>query len=197
MGRWTWGLSKTFLFQRNPEEAHMSLPVPVGLSKPLLMEWVGKRRANLRPIATFFNTTNFKVPPSAGGLSKRLVKNLDFFQSNYVLVFFVLVLYCLISSPLLLIVIAATGGACYFAAARDKQKKIAIGGHEVSLAQQYGAISVCSIPFYLLAGAGAVVFWVLGASLFFITGHAAFYNYDALDVPEDQEQLVGTIVEEV
>ena len=33
--------------------------------------------------------------------------------------------------------------------------------------------------------------------MFFITGHAAFYNYDALDVPEDQEPLVGAIVEEV
>ena len=29
------------------------------------------------------------------------------------------------------------------------------------------------------------------------SGHAAFYNYDALDVPEDQEQLMGSIVEEV
>ena len=43
----------------------------------------------------------------------------------------------------------------------------------------------------------SVIFWLLGASLFFITAHAAFYNYDALDVPEDQEQLVGAIVEEV
>merc|ERR1719461_363144 len=101
------------------------------------------------------------------------------------MVFIVLVLYCLISSPLLLIVIAATGGACY------------IAGLEVSVAQQYGLIGVCSIPFFLIAGAGGVVFWVLGASLFFITGHAAFYNYDALDVAEDQEQLMGSIVEEV
>ena len=43
-------------------------------------------------------------------------------------------------------------------------------GHEVSVAQQYGLIGVCSIPFFLIAGAGGVVFWVLGASLFFITG---------------------------
>ena len=103
-----------------------------------------------------------------------------------------------------------------------------IPGHEVTLAQQYAAIATASIPFFLLAGAGGVVFWVvtpisifaqfstihnqpptayqvqltidfqvLGASLFFITAHAAFYNYDALEVPEDQEQLVGAIVEEV
>merc|ERR1712112_34550 len=110
----------------------MSLPVPMSLSQPLLKEWVGKRRANLRPVATFFNTAHFQVPPSAGRLSKRLMKNLDYFQSNYVLVFLVLVLYCLISSPLLLM-IAATGGACYYAASKDKERKIAIAGHEISL----------------------------------------------------------------
>merc|ERR1739842_29259 len=164
----------------------------LSVAQPLVREWLAKRRANLRPVGTFFNTANFQLPPSAGRLSKRLVKNVDYFQSNYVLVFLILVLYCLISSPLLLIVIAGAGGAAYFATVKNETRKIAIAGHEVTLAQQYAAI-----PFFLLAGAGGVVFWVLGASLFFITAHAAFYNYDALEVPEDQEQLVGAIVEEV
>merc|ERR1712080_116222 len=132
-----------------------------------------------------------------GRLSKRLVKNVEYFQSNYVCVFLVLVLYCLISSPLLLIVIAGAGGAIYYATVKIDTRKIAIAGHEVTLAQQYGVIALTAIPFFLLAGAGGVVFWVLGASMFFITAHAAFYNYDALDVPEDQEQLIGAIVEEV
>merc|ERR1712080_130182 len=167
----------------------------LSVAQPLVMDWLAKRRANLRPVGTFFNTTNFQVPPSAGRLSKRLVKNIDYFQSNYVLVFLILVLYCLISSPLLLI--AGAGGAAYFAAIKNETRKIAIAGHEVTLAQQYAGIAVVSIPFFLLAGAGGIVFWVLGASLFFITAHAAFYNYDALEVPEDQEQLTGAIVEEV
>ena len=33
-------------------------------------------------------------------------------------------------------------------------------GHEVTLAQQYAGIAVVSIPFFLLAGAGGIVFWV-------------------------------------
>ena len=101
-------------------------------------------------------------------------------QSNYVLVFLVLVLYCLISSPLLLIVIAGAGGAAYFASVKNETRKIAIAGtrptnvllkpkgsthpnsgHEVTLAQQYAAIATASIPFFLLAGAGGIVFWVL------------------------------------
>jgi len=175
----------------------MSLPVSLNLSQPVVKEWFAKKRANLRPVGTFFNTANFQVPPSAGRLSKRLYKNVEYFQSNYVLVFLVLVLYCLISSPWLLIVIAAAGGASYYASSRNADRKLSIAGHEVSLFHQYGLIALCSIPFFLWAGAGGAVFWVLGASMFFITGHAAFYNYDALDVPEDQEPLTGTIVEEV
>merc|ERR1711970_1372110 len=159
----------------------------LSVAQPLVRDWLAKRRANLRPVGTFFNTANFQVPPSAGRLSKRLVKNVDYFQSNYVLVFLILVLYCLISSPLLLIVIAGAGGAAYFASIKNETRKIAIAGHEVTLAQQYAAIATASIPFFLLAGAGGIVFWVLGASLFFITLHAAFYNYDSLEVPEDQE----------
>merc|ERR1712107_653404 len=179
--------------EKEKAESGMSLSV----AQPLVREWLAKRRANLRPVGTFFNTANFQVPPSAGRLSKRLIKNIDYFQSNYVLVFLVLVLYCLISSPLLLIVIAGAGGAAYFASVKNETRKLTIAGHEVTLAQQYAAITTASIPSFLLAGAGGIVFWVLGASLFFITAHAAFYNYDALEVAEDQEQLVGAIVEEV
>merc|ERR1711874_749444 len=68
----------------------------LSVAQPLVREWLAKRRANLRPVGTFFNTANFQVPPSAGW---GLVKNVDYFQSNYVLVFLILVLYCLISSP--------------------------------------------------------------------------------------------------
>merc|ERR1712123_261156 len=106
----------------------MSLTVPLNLSQPLVKEWFAKKRANIRPLGTFFNTANFQVPPSAGRLTKRLYKNIEHFQSNYMLVFLVLVVYCLISSPLLLIVIAAAGGASYFASTKNTQRKLAIAG---------------------------------------------------------------------
>ena len=69
----------------------------------------------------------------------------------------------------------------------------------MSLTQQYMGIGLCSFPFLLFAGAPGLLSLVLEASLIFITGHAAFYNYDALDLAagEDTKQLVGSIVEEV
>merc|ERR1719361_1627986 len=115
--------------EKEKVESGMSLSV----AQPLVREWLAKRRANLRPVGTFFNTANFQVPPSAGRLSKRLYKNVEYFQSNYVCVFLVLVLYCLITSPLLLIVISAAGGACYIAGVRNQDRKLSIAGHEVSL----------------------------------------------------------------
>merc|ERR1712236_5110 len=121
----------------------MSLPVPLNISQPVVKEWFSKRRANLRPLGTFFNTANFQVPPSAGRLTKRLYKNIEYFQSNYMMVFLVLVVYCLVTSPLLLIVIAAAGGACYIASMKNNDRKLAIAGHEISLAQQYGLVAWC------------------------------------------------------
>ena len=72
-----------------------------------------------------------------------------------------------------------------------------LGGREVSLAQQYGVVAICSIPMFLLAGASGAVFWVIGASFFIIALHATFYDFDALDLAEDQQELTGSIVEEV
>ena len=36
----------------------------------------------------------------------------------------------------------------------QSERKLFLGGREVTLAQQYMAVAVCSIPLFLLAGAG-------------------------------------------
>ena len=39
----------------------MSIPVPLNISQPVVKEWFTNKRANLRPLGTFFNTANFQV----------------------------------------------------------------------------------------------------------------------------------------
>jgi len=175
----------------------MSLSSKINVASPVIREWINARRSNIRPVGQFCNTKHFQVPPSAGRLSKRMVKNVEYFQSNYFLVFLILFLYCLITSPLLWVVMGMAGGACYYISVKNQNQKITVPGHEISLAGQYALVALFCIPLFLLAGAGGIVFWVLGASLFTISMHAAFYNYDALDVPEDQEPLTGQIIEDV
>ena len=41
----------------------MSLPAPISVSQPAIKEWFGRRKANIRPFGTFFNTSNFQVCP--------------------------------------------------------------------------------------------------------------------------------------
>ena len=47
--------------------------------------------------------------------------------------------------------------------------------------QQYGGVALLSIPLFVLAGAGSVIFWVIGASIFSVLLHAGFYKADLAD----------------
>jgi len=142
-------------------------------------QWVTDRRQKVKPWSEFVNTKRFEAPANIPSLGRRLARNIDHFQSNYIYVFVVLIAYCLLTSPMLLICIAASLGACYILQLKNKERKIRFMGREVSLAQQYAGVGIASIPIFILAGAGTAVFWVIGASIVFIILHAVLYNYES------------------
>jgi len=72
------------------------LQFPVGgISAPVVNEWVQQRRQNIRPWSTFFNTANFRAPPTLKRLTNRVLSNIEYFKSNYLFVYIGLVIYCL------------------------------------------------------------------------------------------------------
>ncbi|KAG5881720.1 hypothetical protein JTB14_037936 [Gonioctena quinquepunctata] len=154
------------------------LQIPNKLPDP--KEWISQQRQNVRPWLVFVQTSNFKAPPSIPRLGKRVMRNIEYFQANYLFVFLGLVVYCLITSPLILFVIAGNFYAGYRLNKRCKEKKLVLFRKELTLAQQYGLLILCSMPVYYVVGAHGVLFWVLGASMVVITIHAAFYNIEAL-----------------
>jgi len=176
-------------------------PANLKVTSPIIREWITKRREEIRPWSDFFKTSHFDMPKTPARLSNRVIKNLEHFQSNYVFVFVVLFIYCLITSPLLIIVIAASCVTCFILSAKQQNRKLMIANHEVTLVQQYAVVALISIPIFLIAGAGAAVFWVLGASFFCIILHASFHNFDTLqdgNSGEDGEAvLIGNISEDV
>lgn len=89
------------------------------------------------------------------------------------------------TSPLLLLALGGSFYAGYRLSKRGQDKKMVVFGHELTVVQQYGIVALCSMPIYYMLGAGEVMFWVLGASFFLITLHAALYNIDALISEED------------
>lgn len=52
-------------------------------------------RQNMRPWSEFFNFSNFKTVANFQRLSSRFLRNCNYFLINYVMISFVLILYCL------------------------------------------------------------------------------------------------------
>ncbi|XP_045207452.1 prenylated Rab acceptor protein 1-like isoform X2 [Mercenaria mercenaria] len=159
----------------------------LSLSNATAREWFAKTRDGIRPWGEFINTGRFQTPKSVAPMPKRIIKNIEHFQSNYLFVFIGLVVFCILTSPMLLIAIAACLGACYIISLKNRDNKLKIMGRELSLAQQYGAVGLCSFPLFWLAGAGSAVFWVIGASFFVIMLHASFYTPGDEGEPFDLE----------
>ncbi|XP_029432982.1 prenylated Rab acceptor protein 1 [Rhinatrema bivittatum] len=166
------------------------LYLPKIISQGPAKEWLDRRRSTIRPWANFVDQRRFSKPRNFGEMCKRLVKNVEHFQSNYVFVFLGLILYCIITSPMLLIALAVFFGACYIIYLKTQQSKLVLFGRELSTAHQYGVAGAVSFPFFWLAGAGSAVFWVLGATLVSIGSHAAFHELECTDVEELQMESV-------
>lgn len=181
-------------------QAPLPVPEPADLevTSPGIMEWISKRRADMRPWSDFFKTSHFEVPRSPGRLGKRVLKNLEHFQSNYVVVFVVLFVYCLLTSPLLIVAVAAYGATCGILRAKQRQRKLMLANHEVTLAQQCSAVGLLfSVPVFLLTGAGSAAFWVLGATCFCVILHASLYNWEVYggNYSEGEPLLTGHITD--
>ncbi|XP_040152787.1 prenylated Rab acceptor protein 1 [Anopheles arabiensis] len=158
---------------------------------PSLWELLRLSRQNIRPWSEFLQTSNFKTVANVSRLTNRIIRNLAYFQSNYLFVFLGLIVYCLLTSPLILIVLGAVFYACY--KIKQISTPVAFFSKQLNTNQQCVAVGVASVPVLYLAGAGAVMFWVLGASFFVISLHAVFYNIDAI-VTEDTETFLSETV---
>ncbi|XP_076224084.1 prenylated Rab acceptor protein 1-like isoform X2 [Nomia melanderi] len=137
---------------------------------PQAHEWIEHRKANIRPWSVFLNTNNIRPPPSLQRLSKRVMRNIEYFQTSL--------------------------GTCYKVSQRHAKQELTILNHKLTLAQVYSLVGICSLPIFYLVGAGAALFWVLGVSWFLITLHAAFYNIDSVLCPGEDE-LNSLVMQEV
>lgn len=158
---------------------------------PSPTELIQITRKYVRPWTEFLNTSNFKTVPSMPRLSSRIMRNLSYFQSNYICVFIVLMIYCLITSPLILIVLVAAAYGSH--KVKQSRAQVTFCGYPLTTKQQVMAVNMLSAPILFLVGAGSALFWTLGASCFVIALHSIFYNIDAI-VTEDAEDFLSEVV---
>ncbi|KAH8305174.1 hypothetical protein KR018_009144 [Drosophila ironensis] len=154
-----------------------SLPSFSNLPSPMAL--LQQVRCSLRPWGVFLNVNNFNKICSIHCLNRRVMANLSYYQSNYIFVFFVLMIYCLITAPMtLLVVVAAAYGGHRL---RMSNCNYTVMGHQLTPGQQIALLNLAATPILFLVGAGAVLFWTLGASCFVIAMHACFYDIDAVE----------------
>lgn len=159
---------------------------------PNVMEILREARKNLRPWSEFINWNNFKTAANIHRLTNRLMRNVVYFQSNYMCVFLGLFVYCLLTSPLILIVLGCIMYVCY--KLKQKNQNVTFFQREINTNQQCIAVHCAAIPILYLAGAGAAIFWVIGASFFFISVHAVFYNIDAIVTEESEVPFLAEVI---
>lgn len=90
-----------------------------------------------------------------------------------------------VTSPLLLFAVLTSLGVCYWVLIKNTGKQLRVFGRELTLAQQYCLVGLCNMPVLWICGAGAALFWVLGASCFLIMTHAVLYDVESLLGPEE------------
>lgn len=144
----------------------------------------------IRNWSEFLDTSRMmKVPTNTNLLTKRLICNLSHFRGNYLCVAFILIIYCILSSPFLLFAIVAYILALYFVTARTASgRAFKIGNFRPNLQQQYYFLTLFSIPLLWVAGAPSAVFWVIGASFVVVGLHASIYSNESI---ENQLSMTG------
>lgn len=123
------------------------------------------RREGIRPWSTFLNAASFGAPNNLRVFTSRIISNLIHFQSNYLIIFLLLIAYCLITSPLLLLVIVLSVYVGNKVIRKHDENKFRLLGRELTHKEVFGGLAVCTLPLFYLVGVGSIVFWALGKLL--------------------------------
>lgn len=175
------------------DEEQKGKPGLLPASPAAAKEWLSQKRQTIRPWRKFVDFNRFSVPKNIADASTRVVRNVEHFQSNYLFVFIGLIVYCILTSPLLLIAIVAGMGGAYIIRLRSAEGKVKVFNRELNLIQQYCILGMVCFPIFYVAGAGAAVFWVIGASFFIIMLHATTYAIEAASTEESYELQLQTV----
>jgi hypothetical protein len=138
------------------------------------------RFANLKPISEFLDLKRLSKPASFGEVQSRVNYNLGHFSSNYFVVFAMLSIYSLLTSPLLLFVIVLVVGGMW-GIGKLEGRDLDIGVLRATSSQLYTALLIIAVPLGFIASPLYILFWLVGASGITILGHASF-----MDKPIDE-----------
>ena len=72
----------------------MAAPITPSSRITAVREWITRSRASVKPWSEFVNVSKFSKPGNVAEVGKRVMKNLEVYQSNYILIVVLLTAYC-------------------------------------------------------------------------------------------------------
>ena len=72
----------------------MAAPLTPSSHVQLAKQWLYERKTQMKPWAEFFKSSRFSKPKTVAEAGRRVVKNLEDYQSNYILITILLFFYC-------------------------------------------------------------------------------------------------------
>lgn len=141
--------------------------------------------ATVRPPQEFFDVRHFSKPSNFSELQQRVTYNLNYYQSNYVVIVSLLSIYALITNSLLMFVIALVAGGMYGISKLNGSDLILPFG-TITSSQLYTGLILVSLPLGFLASPISTMMWLIGSSCVCVFSHASFMEKPIETVFEEQ-----------
>jgi len=143
--------------------------------KDMFSQWKQDRMGSMRSWGLFCDRSKFG-PPKVSEVYSRMKNNVQYFQTNYVLVFVLLVIYCVLTNPLFLLGLCAIG-AMWIYVFYWRTQPIVLFSHEITAKEKTIAIGLLSLLLCYWAEVGNVLFWLFGATITLVLLHALFHKH--------------------
>jgi hypothetical protein len=155
--------------------------------KNTLSTWKEERFKTLRPVGSFFSKDSYSLP-KVTTIPKRLLTNLKYYQTNYLVIFFILSLYGALSSPMFLLILIGMTALWYYAI-KMRKEPVRLGQYSVPEKVTLAVVILITLLSFYLASAGTVLFWIFSATSIVVLIHALFCT-----PPEIDEYGFGTVL---
>jgi len=143
--------------------------------KEILSNWYQEKLSikSMRHWSAFCDKKKFSLPKITEILT-RLKGNVVYFQTNYIAVFLLLLLYCVITNLWFLLSIGVCGGL-WFYVFYVRAEPIKILNHEVTSREKTIFISAVAIILFYFAGVTSSIYWLGAITITVTLLHALFH----------------------
>ncbi|KAL3997729.1 PRA1 family protein [Acanthocheilonema viteae] len=138
----------------------------------------------VKPWPEFFRFSQFRFPSTINGYVGSVKKNFSQFMANYAVISAILMICGIITSFWLLLSSILLGILVYLIYTKTKDGPIKVGTEEIPVWILYAAAIFITLPLFIYAEVGYILYCTMGISIILILIHASFYNTNSFVLPE-------------